>query len=141
MRLPFHPGIAVLDCGRQQRRGQFTIRILIIDDDAAMTRMIGLALRVDGFDVDTAPDGQAGLEKLDEKEADVIVLDLAMPVMDGRTFYRRLRGRGDSTPVLILSAHGAKDAWRELDADAYLAKPFQPEDLSDRIRSLLDGHG
>jgi DNA-binding response OmpR family regulator len=113
-------------------------RILVIDDDPAVNRMIGTALRSHGFSVASAYDGGAALAQVKAQGPDIIVLDLAMPVMDGRTFFRELRASGDTTPVLILSAFGARDAARELRADGYVQKPFQPDDLAEKIRSVLD---
>ena len=118
--------------------GETAKRVLVIDDDAAMARMIAITLRTDGFAVEVADDGRAGLERLDAgSRPDAIILDLVMPVMDGRSFYRALRSRGDDTPVLILSSYDASAAARELGADDYLAKPFQPLVLSERLRRLI----
>jgi DNA-binding response OmpR family regulator len=113
-------------------------RILVIDDDPAVNRMIGTTLRSHGFTVASAHDGSAGLTEVESQGPDVIILDLAMPVMDGRTFFRELRARGDMTPVLILSAFGARDAARELCAEGYVQKPFRPDELADKIRSVLE---
>jgi DNA-binding response OmpR family regulator len=118
--------------------GEYGKRILVIDDDPAMARMIAVTLRVEGYAVAVAHDGSAALEALDESPADAIILDLMMPVMDGRTFYRELRARPDDTPVLVLSAHGAHSAAREMGAEDYLAKPFQPPELAEKIRRLVD---
>ncbi len=76
------------------------------------------------------------LERFKTASFDVIVLDLQMPKMDGRTFFRTLRVRGDRTPVIILSAFGAEEARVELQAEAALEKPFDPDVLVARIRSL-----
>ncbi len=111
--------------------------VLIIDDDPAISRMLRLSLLGHGFTVRIAVHGQDGLERLDESEPDVIVLDLQMPVMDGRAFYRELRSRGFRTPVMILSAFGADKARAELGAESYLNKPFEPDELVDRVRSLV----
>ena len=111
--------------------------ILVVDDDAALSRMLLLALRGDGLDVASAPNGQVALDEVEERHPDVIVLDLEMPVMDGRTFYRELRARGTDTPVLILSAFEARRGQRELGANAYLNKPFDPDDLVREVRQLL----
>ncbi len=111
--------------------------ILVIDDDAALSRMLLLALRGDGLDVASAPNGAVALDQIDERTPDVIVLDLEMPVMDGRSFYRELRARGADMPVLILSAFEARRGQRELGANAYLNKPFDPDDLVREVRQLL----
>ena len=113
-------------------------KVLVIDDDAAVVRMLRLTLRDGGYDVDTAANGQEALQNLDESEADAIVLDLQMPVMDGRRFYGELRAMGNDTPVLILSADGARRAQVELGAQSYLDKPFHPQDLLDAVGSLCN---
>jgi DNA-binding response OmpR family regulator len=103
-----------------------------------MSRMIAMTLRSNGFTVTTAPDGMLGLEHVALEHPDVIVLDLNMPVMDGRAFYRELRGRGVTTPVVIVSANGAHSAQRELHAQAALSKPFSPQDLTTKVDELLE---
>ena len=110
--------------------------ILIVDDDPALVRMLRLTLRDGGYNVSSAANGQEALEHLDTSEADAIILDLEMPVMDGRTFYRQLRARGDDTPILIMSANGARRGYLELGAHSYLAKPFQPRDLLGAVAAL-----
>lgn len=114
-----------------------TGNVLVVDDDAALVRLLRLTLRQGGFDVATAANGSEGLERLSAQKPDVIVLDLEMPVMDGRAFFRELRSRGVETPVLILSARGARQARRELGANAALEKPFDTEDLVDSVRQLI----
>ena len=114
-----------------------TSRILIIDDDAPMSRMMAMALRSNGHCVAIAHDGQSGLEQVESQQPHLIVLDLRMPVMDGRTFYRRLRELGIDTPVVIVSAHDARRAQRELDAQGALNKPVFPEHLAAKVEELL----
>ena len=92
-----------------------------------------------GFSVDVAGDGEAALDRVAERPPDVIVLDLQMPGMDGRTFYRELRSRGNETPVIILSAFGALAGRRELHAQAYMEKPFDPDDLVRTVQEVLNG--
>jgi DNA-binding response OmpR family regulator len=112
--------------------------VLIVDDDPALGRMLSMTLRDGGFDVTTAANGQVGLGKIDDEGVpDAIVLDLEMPVMDGRTFYRAIRARGIGVPVLVLSANGARAASRELGAQGHMDKPFDPDALITRVRSLL----
>lgn len=112
-------------------------KILVIDDDAPLARMIATTLRADGFDVATAPDGRNALEQIEHTCPDVIVLDLAMPLMDGREFYHTIRARGIATPVLILSAYGARSARSELGAEAFMPKPFDPSELSTKLQDLV----
>lgn len=112
------------------------LNLLVLDDDEALLRLLRLLLEAEGFRVVTARNGIEGLERLETDVPDAIVLDLEMPVMDGRSFFRELRARGDSTPVVILSAYGARSAQRELQAEAGLDKPFEPERLISVIRAL-----
>src|SRR5688572_7206773 len=111
--------------------------VLVVDDDPAVIRMVSLSLMTDGFDVSTAGDGIEGLERLASQIFDVIVLDLQMPRMDGRTFFREMRSRGYETPVVILSAYGADVARNELKANGAVSKPFHPDDLSAVVRRLV----
>lgn len=113
-------------------------KVLIIDDDDALVRMLRLTLRDGGYHVDSASNGQDALDHLDASQADIIILDLEMPVMDGRMFYRELRARGNYTPVLILSANGARRAYLELGAQSYLQKPFAPRDLLGAVEALCN---
>jgi DNA-binding response OmpR family regulator len=112
-------------------------KVLVIDDDPALVRMIRLALLSEGLAVDTAADGLLGLEATERANYDLIVLDLQMPNMDGRAFFREFRARGGTTPVLLLSAYGAQDARHELGAQAAIAKPFDPAVLVRTVRTIL----
>lgn len=116
-------------------------RVLVIDDDPAIRRVLSLSLLSAGLDVATADDGLMGLEKLESDEYDVIVLDLQMPNMDGRAFYREMTARGHGVEVVILSAYGAEEARRELGAAASLAKPFDPDDLIETVQRLAANGG
>ena len=111
--------------------------ILVVDDDAALSRMLLLALRGEGMEAASAPNGEIALDEVAQRDPDVIVLDLEMPVMNGREFFRELRARGTETPVLVLSAFEARRGQRELGANAYLNKPFNPADLVREVRDLL----
>jgi len=99
--------------------------------------MVRLALVSDGFEVETAGDGIEGLDCMQQRMFDVVVVDLQMPRMDGRTFHRELRARGYRTPVVILSAYGAEAAGEELGAEAAVSKPFDPDALTAAVRRLL----
>lgn len=111
--------------------------VLVVDDDAALTRLLRLVLRDGGFEVRTAMNGREALEEVTADEPDVIILDLQMPVMDGHTFIRELHARGLHPRVLVLSATGARRAQRELHADAAMDKPFEPEDLVETVAQLM----
>ena len=114
-----------------------TLKILILDDDAALVRMAQLALAIEGFDVTTAGDGLAGLQCLQEQRFDAIILDLQMPKMDGRGFLSSIREGGITTPVLIVSAYESTMARVEMGADGSIKKPFEPDALVAAVRQLL----
>lgn len=120
------------------RDGGGTGRVLIVDDDPSILRMLRLVFLADGYEVTTARNGEEALEALGASHPGAIVLDLEMPVMDGREFFRELRARGDQTPVLILSAYGAELARRELKAEAFVSKPFEPDYLVQEVEKLLE---
>jgi DNA-binding response OmpR family regulator len=128
-----------LQSGGQQAQGEdhTAPSVLVLDDDPAVTRMLSLSLMTDGFDVSTAGDGIEGLERLERQSFDIIVLDLQMPRMDGRTFFREMRSRGYQTPVVILSAYGADVARLELRANGAVSKPFDPDDLAAVVRRII----
>lgn len=111
--------------------------VLIVDDDRNLTVFLTTVLTLEGHQVVTAADGESALELLKSQAVDVIVLDLRMPRMDGRAFFRELRSRGDNTPVLIASAFGAREAQRELGAEGAVEKPFTPETLARAIHEVL----
>jgi CheY-like chemotaxis protein len=112
--------------------------VLVVDDDASLIRMMRLSFVSEGFQVFAASDGLQALERLATQIVDVIVLDLLMPRMDGRAFYREMRARGYNPPVILVSAYGAATARDELGADAALDKPFDPDVLIREVRRLLE---
>lgn len=112
----------------------------MVDDEPAVRDALERALRSAGYSVATANDGAQALEAVERDRPDAVVLDVLMPVLDGFEACRRLRERGDRTPVLMLTARDAVDDRVEgLDAgaDDYLVKPFALEELLARIRALL----
>jgi DNA-binding response OmpR family regulator len=112
-------------------------RILVVDDDVNLTRLLRAILRTSGFDVVTCGDSTEGLNVAESQDFNLIILDLRMPVMDGRTFYKELRERGVKTPVVIASAYGARAAQAELGAQAAIEKPFDPDRLIDTVTRIL----
>lgn len=112
-------------------------RILVVDDDVNLTRLLRAILRTSGFDVVTCGDSTEGLTVAETQNFNLIILDLRMPVMDGRTFYKELRQRGVKTPVVIASAYGARAAQAELGAQAAIEKPFDPDRLIDTVNRIL----
>jgi two-component system, OmpR family, response regulator MprA len=116
------------------------MRVLVVDDEPAVRQALDRALRFEGYETETADDGIAALAAHAQRPADAIVLDVAMPRMDGLEVCRRLRSAGDATPILLLTARAAVDervAGLDAGADDYLVKPFALEELLARIRALL----
>ena len=109
--------------------------ILVVDDDVAIRGLVRLVLEDEGYDVVEAENGASGLEVAEHHRPDLIVLDLAMPVMDGRTFFKRIRAsRCRDVPVIVVSA---LTEGREVGADAALEKPFDPDALVAEVERLL----
>jgi two-component system, OmpR family, response regulator MprA len=114
-------------------------RILIIEDDEAILKVLRRVLTYEGYQVDTAIEGQSGLDMVRDVIPDLIVLDWMLPGMDGLEVCRRLRTTG-SIPILMLTAKDTiQDRVQGLDAgaDDYLVKPFELDELLARIRALL----
>jgi two-component system response regulator MprA len=115
-------------------------RVLVVDDEPAVRRALERALRLDSYDVALAADGEEALDALAHHPADAVILDIAMPRLDGLEVCRRMRMGGDRTPVLMLTARDAiDDRVKGLDvgADDYLVKPFALRELQARLRALL----
>jgi two-component system, OmpR family, response regulator MprA len=116
------------------------VRVLVVDDDAAVRQSVSTALVRDGYQVLDAEDGDAALAHLRAAGVDAIVLDVAMREPNGLEVCRRLRSRGDRTPILMLTARGLIDdrvAGLDAGADDYLVKPFALAELRARLRALL----
>jgi len=115
-------------------------RVLVVDDDPPLRRMLERTLAAEGFAVTVAADGGAALIAAERSAPDVIVLDVAMPVLDGLAVCRRLRTKGLATPILMLTARDAvtdRVAGLEAGADDYLVKPFAVQELIARLRALM----
>ena len=115
------------------------MNLLLIDDDAELTSLLGEFLRREGFTVEAVHEGNRGLDSALQPGVDLVVLDVMLPGIDGFEILRRLRQKS-KVPVLMLTARG-EDVDRivglELGADDYLAKPFNPRELAARIRAIL----
>lgn len=114
-------------------------RILIIEDDEAILRVLRRALSYEGYRVDTAPDGESGLNQARDYHPDLVILDWMLPGMDGLEVCQRMRA-GGSVPVLMLTAKDTlQDRVQGLDAgaDDYMVKPFELDELLARVRALL----
>jgi two-component system, OmpR family, response regulator MprA len=116
------------------------MRVLVVDDEPAVRSALQRALALERYEVELAADGAEALDHIAASPPDAIVLDVAMPGIDGLEVCRRLRHAGDRTPVLMLTARDAIDDRVEgLDAgaDDYLVKPFALRELQARLRALL----
>ncbi len=119
-------------------------RILVIDDDPAITSVLKRGLSYEGFTVDTANDGSAGLTQARTQPPDLVILDRMMPGLDGMAVLHRLRAADPQLPVLLLTAKDAPEdqvTGLEQGADDYVTKPFTFEVLLARVRALLRRHG
>src|SRR3954471_7933237 len=115
-------------------------KLLVVDDDPALSRTLRRALAVEGYAVDCAADGLEALDRLGGGEYDAVVLDVSMPRLDGLAVCRRLRERRDRTPVLMLTARddiGDRVVGLDAGADDSLVKPFALDELNARVRALL----
>ena len=114
--------------------------VLVADDDRAIRDALTRALQLEGYDVSAAPDGAAALTSVKERPADVIVLDVMMPAVDGLTVCRVLRAEKNRVPILMLTARtetSDRVAGLDAGADDYLPKPFELDELLARLRALL----
>ncbi|MDR7395257.1 MAG: response regulator transcription factor, partial [Armatimonadota bacterium] len=115
------------------------VRVLVVDDDEAILSLLGSYLAREGFEVQTAGDGEAALAAARTSRPDVVVLDVLLPGLDGLEVLRRLRAEGE--PYVILLTAKAEEADQvvglELGADDYVTKPFSPRELVARIRAVL----
>jgi two-component system response regulator MprA len=114
-------------------------RVLVVDDDPPLRRMLERTLTAEGLDVTVAADGGAALVAAEQVAPDMIVLDVSMPGLDGLAVCRRLRAKGLSTPILMLTARDSvpdRVSGLEAGADDYLIKPFAVEELIARLHAL-----
>lgn len=115
------------------------MRILIVDDNTSLAATIGDYLSLHAYSVDYAADGQEALSLMARHEFDAVVLDIAMPRIDGLEVCTRLRQQGNATPILMLTARDTledKISGFDTGADDYLVKPFALEELGARLRAL-----
>jgi len=116
------------------------MRLLLIEDDAALRLALARQLEADGYRVDQAADGEDGLFQAREYPVDLAIVDLGLPKLNGLTVVQRLRSDGRTIPILILTARGSwqdKVVGLESGADDYLVKPFEYPELAARIKALL----
>jgi two-component system response regulator RpaA len=119
-----------------------TATVLVADDDADIVRFVEVNLRLEGFQVVTARDGQEALDKALDLQPDVVLLDVLMPRIDGYTVCARLRAdrRGAAIPVILLTANfitADQEFARRAGADDFIIKPFDPDELMSRVKALV----
>ena len=116
------------------------MRLLLIEDDAALRLGLARKLEADGYRVDQAADGEDGLFQAREYPVDLAIVDLGLPKLNGQSVVQQLRADGRTLPILILTARGSwqdKVLGLEAGADDYLVKPFEYPELAARIKALL----
>lgn len=114
--------------------------ILIIEDNTDIARLVQMHLRDAGYSVDIAIDGETGLQHLEQHKADLLILDLMLPGMDGLAVCRELRGREDYISILMLTSKSTeldRVVGLEMGADDYLTKPFSIPELLARVKSIF----
>lgn len=114
--------------------------VAVVEDEEIIRKSVTMNLELEGFEVVTAPDGEAGLQLINERKPDLIIMDVMMPRKDGLQTCRELRTAGNSTPLILLTARSSevdKVLGLELGADDYLAKPFGMLELLARVKALL----
>ena len=121
-------------------------RVLVVDDDPQVLRLMRVNLELEGYDVVSAPDGEEALEAVLNERPDVVVCDVMMPGMDGLTVLRNLRSnpRTSKIPFVVVSAKAQRSdvkAALDMGADRYITKPFDPQELLDAVENLLQGAG
>ena len=115
-------------------------RILIVEDEESILLALEDNLKLEGYEVESAADGESGLSKAGEQTFDLFILDIMLPKMDGFEVCNKLRRGGSRTPILMLTAKSQeidKVLGLELGADDYVTKPFSPRELLARIKALL----
>ena len=115
-------------------------RILLVDDEQPIQTLLSFPLQRDGYEVVQAADGPEALERFDEQIFDLVVLDVMLPRMDGLEVCRRLRAKGETVPIIMLTAKSEeidKVLGLELGADDYITKPFSLREFRSRVRAAL----
>lgn len=115
-------------------------KILIVEDDHDINNLLSMNLRSSGYDIESSENGSQGLKMAQSGAYDLIILDIMLPEIDGLEICRRLRGEGQNTPILMLTAKDGeidRVLGLEMGADDYLTKPFSIRELQARVKALL----
>ena len=123
----------------QSDQGEVKQRILVVDDEASIRRILETRLKMAGYSVVTAEDGEEAVELFNKVNPDLVILDVMMPKMDGYGVTREIR-RVSDVPIIILTALGdvsERITGLELGADDYVIKPFSPKELEARVKAVL----
>jgi two-component system response regulator VicR len=115
-------------------------KILIVDDEPLIRDALAFKLTKDGYEVETAEDGEKAIQKIEAQEYDIIISDVMMPFISGFELVKILKERGTNAPVLMLTSLNSETAVLkafDLGADDFMTKPFSPNELSMRIKKLL----
>ena len=115
-------------------------KILVVDDEIAISTLLKYNLEENGYDVTVASDGQTAYDLAKQESFDAILLDLMLPVIDGMTLLKNLRQDKVSTPVILVTAKGDefdRVFGLELGADDYITKPFSPREVVARVKAVL----
>jgi two-component system KDP operon response regulator KdpE len=113
--------------------------VLVVDDNPKVLKFIEIDLKLHGFEVATTTSGKEALELVKSKKPDIMLLDIIMPVMDGLEVLRQLRALSQLPVIAFSASHGNRDDALRLGANAFISKPFQPDDMVRRIEALI-GH-
>lgn len=116
-------------------------KILIVDDEPLIRDALAYKLKKDGYDIDTAEDGEKAIDMIDAEDYQIIISDIMMPFVSGFELVKILKERGKEAPVLMLTSLNSETAVLkafDLGADDYMTKPFSPNELSVRIKKLLN---
>ena len=125
---------------RLSRADGSPVRAVVVDDESMLAELVAMALRYEGWEVRSAGDGHSAVNVIREFRPDVVVLDVMLPDIDGLEVLKRIRGGGQDTPVLFLTAKdatGDRIAGLTAGGDDYVTKPFSLEELVARLRGLI----
>ena len=113
-----------------------SVRLLLVDDDPNMQRMVALFLNKKNFDLEIAGNGRKALEMLDSNKYDLIISDMQIPLMDGAELLQKIRGKKIKTPVILISAYTSLDMPNEANTSDFAAVLFKPFDSSNLINTI-----